>query len=91
MLQLHKKGGVVANANSSYLFINIGSSVSGTVTIDGLQYFDTSETTNMYGMFYNCKGLTSIDVTKFDTSSTICLIICLQMSQQQYKLPQTQQ
>ena len=35
--------------------------------IAGIEYLNTSEVTNMSYMFYNCKGLTSLDVTHFDT------------------------
>jgi surface protein len=37
--------------------------------IIGLEKFDTSKVTTMYGMFYNCLSLTSINVCNFDTSS----------------------
>ncbi|MCR5069521.1 MAG: BspA family leucine-rich repeat surface protein [Prevotella sp.] len=33
-----------------------------------LKYLNTSEVTNMYGMFMNCKLLTSLDVSGFNTS-----------------------
>lgn len=33
-----------------------------------LDKLDTSNTTDMRGMFYNCKGLKSLDVSKLDTS-----------------------
>ncbi|BDR57970.1 BspA family leucine-rich repeat surface protein [Xylocopilactobacillus apicola] len=38
-------------------------------TIEGLERLDTSEVTNMYGMFWECKSLTNLNVTNFDTSS----------------------
>ena len=37
------------------------------LTITGLKYLNTSNVTNMEGMFYNCSSLTSIDVSHFDT------------------------
>ena len=37
-------------------------------TIQGLNYLNTSEVTNMAWMFGNCKYLTSIDVSHFNTS-----------------------
>ena len=37
--------------------------------IDGLDKFDTSNVTDMGGMFYCCKSLTTIDVSNFDTSN----------------------
>lgn len=36
--------------------------------ITGLSYLNTSEVTNMWGMFYDCKSLENIDVSHFDTS-----------------------
>ena len=37
--------------------------------IDGLDKFDTSNVTDMGGMFYCCKSLTTIDVSNFDTGN----------------------
>ncbi len=37
-------------------------------TIEGVQYLNTSEVTNMAWMFYNCYALASIDLRFFDTS-----------------------
>ena len=36
--------------------------------IDGLEYLNTSEVTNMSGMFYRCSSLNSLDLSHFDTS-----------------------
>ncbi|BDR58179.1 hypothetical protein XA3_06200 [Xylocopilactobacillus apicola] len=38
-------------------------------TIEGLERLDTSEVTDMYRMFVDCKSLTNLNVTNFDTSS----------------------
>ena len=38
-------------------------------TIEGLNYFNTANVTNMTSMFYGCSGLTELDVTNFDTSN----------------------
>ncbi len=38
-------------------------------TVTNLKYLNTSEVTNMYGMFMNCKLLTSLDVSGFNTSN----------------------
>ncbi|MBP3786892.1 MAG: BspA family leucine-rich repeat surface protein [Prevotella sp.] len=38
-------------------------------TIDGLGYLNTSEVVDMSWMFWNCKSLTSLDVSNFDTSN----------------------
>ena len=37
--------------------------------IEGLQYLNTSEVTNMSDMFYNCSALTSLDLKNFNTSN----------------------
>lgn len=37
------------------------------VSITGLDKLDTSAVTNMKFMFYNCRGLTSLDVSSFNT------------------------
>lgn len=56
-----------AGKSTQYLFENY----QGT-TIDGLiSYNDTSNVTNMYGMFYNCIFLTSIP--QFDTSNVVSM------------------
>ena len=60
-------GGVVANVNSSWLFSNIGYGVNSDIIISGLDNLDTSLTKSMWSMFYNCKGLTSLDVSNFNT------------------------
>ena len=36
--------------------------------IEGVEYVNTSQVTNMENMFYGCSGLTSLDVSGFDTS-----------------------
>ena len=38
-------------------------------SISGLTYLNTSSVTNMSSMFYNCKKLTSIDLSNFNTSN----------------------
>ena len=38
------------------------------ISITGMQYLNTSQVTNMSGMFDDCISLTSIDVSHFDTS-----------------------
>ena len=37
--------------------------------ITGLSYLNTSEVTDMWGMFYDCESLENIDVSHFDTSN----------------------
>ncbi|MCD8110153.1 MAG: BspA family leucine-rich repeat surface protein [Clostridiales bacterium] len=61
--------------NMSYMFrycncltsIKGASGASGATV--GLRVFDTSNVTNMRAMFFDCKNLTSIDLTTFDTSN----------------------
>ena len=55
--------GVVAPANSSYLFY--GCSKLESLDLSGL---DTSQVTRMYGMFLDCSALASLDLSHFDTA-----------------------
>ena len=43
--------------------------MNGLTAIEGLQYLNTSNVTNMYAMFYNCSSLASLDVTSFNTQN----------------------
>ena len=67
-------GKVIAPSNSSYLFNGYGSGGStnyGTfykTTSMNLANLDTSRVTDMYGMFYGCSSLISLDVSHFDTN-----------------------
>ena len=65
-----QNGGVTANMDSSYVLAFIGYSVSDSteVKIEGLENLDTSNVRNMSSMFQYCSGLTSLDVSKFNTS-----------------------
>ena len=38
-------------------------------SITGLNYLNTSEVTNMLGMFWDCKNLTSLDLSSFNTAN----------------------
>ena len=58
------KGGIIANESMVYYFAGFDKMTS----ID-LSAFDTSEVTDMGGMFYSCSSLTSLDVSNFDTSN----------------------
>ena len=42
---------------------------SNLVAINGLNQIDTSNVTNMYGMFSGCSKVTQLDVSKFNTSN----------------------
>ncbi len=65
--RLHIQGedGVIANTNSSYLFDHF----SNLTSIEGLNYFDTTNVTDMSQMFYCCEKLTNLDVSNFKTSN----------------------
>ena len=63
-LYIQGNDGVIANYNSSYLF----SEFSKLTEIENINLLDTSNVTRMDGMFYDCRNLTSLDVSKFDTS-----------------------
>ena len=63
-LYIQGNGGVIANYNSSYLFYNF----SKLTEIENINLLDTSQVTDMGGMFYICFYLTSLDVSNFDTS-----------------------
>ena len=49
--------------NTAYWFSSMGIN-----TINGIENLNTSNVTNMYGMFASCPALTSLDLTHFDTS-----------------------
>ncbi len=66
---LQGDGGVKLNANSSNLF----SEFSNVTNIIGLENLDTSEVTNMSGMFNSCSSLKSLDLSSFDTSNVTSL------------------
>ena len=63
-------GSIKTNADSSQMF-SYWSSNSGFTDLKeivNLDLLDTSDTTNMTSMFYNCAGLTCLDLSSFDTS-----------------------
>ena len=64
-LYIEAKGGVIANANSSYLFDNFTEIKS--ISFDN--NFDTSTSTDMSFMFHLCHSLTKLDLSGFDTSN----------------------
>ena len=64
-------GKIMANPDSSYLFggdIYYENFVTA-ANIAGLDVIDTSNVTNMHGMFYQCKSLASVSLSSFDTSN----------------------
>ena len=62
-LTIGGKGGIIANES----MINYFAGFNKMTSID-LSAIDTSEVTNMGGMFDECSSLTILDVSKFDTS-----------------------
>ncbi len=64
VLYVQFNGTLYLNANSANLFA-LGSKL---VSIEGLEYVNTSEVTSMNSMFSGCSNLTSIDLSHFDTS-----------------------
>ena len=64
-LYLGGNGGVIANENSHQLFYHF----TDVTEIEGLEYLDTSNVTDMSWMFANCTSLTTLDVSNFDTSN----------------------
>ena len=57
-------GQVNANQDSSSLFDNL----TNVISITGMNNFNTSNVTNMQGMFYEARNLTTLDVSNWDTS-----------------------
>ncbi len=68
-IYIQGNGGVRANEDSSFWFAGF----SALTTIEGLEYFNTSNTTNMEGMFSECSSLTSLNLNSFDTSQVISM------------------
>ena len=69
-IYLQGPGKIIANKDSSYLFAYF----SKLQTIEGLEYFDTSDVTNMSFMFGYCHSLRKLDVSSFDTSNVTNMI-----------------
>ncbi len=63
-LEIAGEGGVDANSDSSYMFAYY----ENVKKIEFNSCFDTSNVTNMAYMFYDCKSLTSLDISNFNTS-----------------------
>ena len=68
-LTIGGKDGIIANENMTGYFTEFfsGNDFSNDASID-LSALDTSEVTNMQGMFAGCSSLTSLDVSNFNTS-----------------------
>ncbi len=61
---------VIANKNSSYLFNQFRRLES----VEGIEYFDTSNVTDMSSMFGWCESLKSLDLRTFDTSKVTTML-----------------
>lgn len=65
---------IVANSNSKYLFYCFNNLKS----IEGLEYFDTSNVTVMQSMFGGSSNLNSLDLSHFDTKNTTNILYMFQ-------------
>ena len=66
-LKLAAEGGIIANENCSGLFCFY----DNVEYIEGLQYLNTENVTDMSKMFWGCGRLQKLDLSKFDTSNVI--------------------
>ena len=57
----------IAPVSTAWWFYNMNN--ASLTTIGGLDKLDTSNVTDMSGMFYNCNMLTSLDLSSFNTSN----------------------
>ncbi len=64
-LHVAATGKILPNPNASYMFAHF----ANLEEIDFGDCFDTSNVTNMSAMFYDCRDLTSLDLSSFDTSN----------------------
>ncbi len=64
-LHIQAKNKIYTNLDSRALFYNF----TNLEEITGMEYVDTSKTTNMAAMFGNCSKLINLDVSHFDTSN----------------------
>ncbi len=64
-LYINANGEIGANKDSSNLF----GYFSNLLTVENLEYFNTSRATNMGYMFAGCNNLTTLDLSSFNTSN----------------------
>lgn len=64
-LYIGANNGVIANENSGYLFYGF----QQLSTINFNNSFSTKTATTMEAMFFNCRSLTTLDLSSFDTSN----------------------
>ena len=64
-LHVAAAGEIAPNPDVSYMFAHF----TNLEKIDFGNCFDTSNVTDMNGMFYGCSSLTSLNLTGFDTSN----------------------
>ena len=69
---IQSNGNVLANEDSSYLFYGF----KNLATLEGVEYFDTANVTDMKSMFQNCSSLTSIDLSNFVTPNLTNMHLC---------------
>ena len=62
--QINFTAPITAGVSLAHLFNNL----MNVTTIEGLEYFDTSQVTNMGRMFGNASSLTNLDLSNFNTS-----------------------
>ena len=60
--------------NGNHLFANL----TQLKRINGMEYIDTSEATNMSWMFYGCNKLESLDISSFNTSNVTNMSVMFQ-------------
>ena len=65
-LYIGEEGGVKANPNSGMLFLNFKS-----LKKLNLEYLDTSNSTNIMGMFRYCSSLTELDLSSLNTKNVV--------------------
>lgn len=66
---------IMANEDSSQVFSGVAATTrfSAATAINGLEMLNTSNATDMTGMFMNCNSLSNIDVSHFDTSNVTAM------------------
>ncbi len=62
---------IIPETDLSYLFSSpdVSYGYSSLTTLQGLEYLDTSNVTNMSGMFSRCYNLTKLDISTFNTEN----------------------
>ncbi len=74
-LYLQGNGGIKANEDSTTFF----GGFTLLETIEGLEYFDTSDVVNMWAMFASCSNLKNLDLSSFNTSKVADISLMFNM------------